>query len=131
MIIIGRDGKVASDHTGYGEDALPGLVEELNRAARAEDLRTRHFGRARASLRVEQHAKRQRRVQAADDREAGEKQDYRSAAPCGANTPAEIPTITAASGGNSDRRACAPEQEDAGRDRDQLRAPDRTAAARA
>jgi thiol-disulfide isomerase/thioredoxin len=30
MIVIGRDGKVASDHTGYGEGALPGLVEELN-----------------------------------------------------------------------------------------------------
>jgi thiol-disulfide isomerase/thioredoxin len=31
MIIIGRDGKVSSDHTGYGESALPGLIEELNR----------------------------------------------------------------------------------------------------
>ncbi|HLA70193.1 MAG TPA: TlpA disulfide reductase family protein [Steroidobacteraceae bacterium] len=30
MIVIGRDGKVAADHTGYGEGALPGLVEELN-----------------------------------------------------------------------------------------------------
>jgi len=30
MIVIGRDGKVASDHTGYGESALPGLVDELN-----------------------------------------------------------------------------------------------------
>ncbi|MEO8064139.1 MAG: TlpA disulfide reductase family protein [Pseudomonadota bacterium] len=31
MIVIGRDGKVASDHTGYGEGALPGLVDELNK----------------------------------------------------------------------------------------------------
>jgi thiol-disulfide isomerase/thioredoxin len=31
MIIIGRDGKVASDHTGYGESSLPGFIEELNR----------------------------------------------------------------------------------------------------
>jgi thiol-disulfide isomerase/thioredoxin len=31
MIVIGRDGKVASDHTGYGESALPGFIEELNR----------------------------------------------------------------------------------------------------
>jgi thiol-disulfide isomerase/thioredoxin len=30
MIVIGRDGKVAADHTGYGEDALPGLIKELN-----------------------------------------------------------------------------------------------------
>ena len=30
MIVIGRNGKVASDHTGYGEGALPGLIEELN-----------------------------------------------------------------------------------------------------
>ena len=30
MIIIGRDGKVASDHTGYGEDMIPSLVSELN-----------------------------------------------------------------------------------------------------
>ena len=30
MIVIGRDGKVASDHTGYGEGALPGLIDELN-----------------------------------------------------------------------------------------------------
>jgi thiol-disulfide isomerase/thioredoxin len=31
MIVIGRDGKVASDHTGYGEGSLPGFVDELNR----------------------------------------------------------------------------------------------------
>lgn len=31
MIIIGRDGKVAADHTGYGESSLPGFIEELNR----------------------------------------------------------------------------------------------------
>ena len=28
--IIGRDGKVAADHTGYGESALPGLIKQLN-----------------------------------------------------------------------------------------------------
>jgi thiol-disulfide isomerase/thioredoxin len=31
MIVIGRDGKVASDHTGYGEGSLPEFVDELNR----------------------------------------------------------------------------------------------------
>ena len=31
MVIVGRDGKVAADHTGYGEGSLPGFVEELNR----------------------------------------------------------------------------------------------------
>lgn len=30
MIIIGRDGKVAADHTGYGEDMIPELVQQLN-----------------------------------------------------------------------------------------------------
>jgi thiol-disulfide isomerase/thioredoxin len=30
MIIIGRDGKVASDHTGYGEAMIPELVSQLN-----------------------------------------------------------------------------------------------------
>jgi thiol-disulfide isomerase/thioredoxin len=30
MIIIGRDGKVAADHTGYGEGMIPELVEQLN-----------------------------------------------------------------------------------------------------
>lgn len=31
MIIIDRNGKVAADHTGYGEDSVPELVDELNR----------------------------------------------------------------------------------------------------
>ena len=30
MIIIGRDGKVAADHAGYGESMIPELVEQLN-----------------------------------------------------------------------------------------------------
>ena len=30
MIVIGRDGKVAADHTGYGEGSIPELVDELN-----------------------------------------------------------------------------------------------------
>jgi thiol-disulfide isomerase/thioredoxin len=30
MIVIGRDGKVAADHTGYGEDMIPELVAQLN-----------------------------------------------------------------------------------------------------
>lgn len=30
MIIIGRDGKVAADHTGYGEGMIPELVDQLN-----------------------------------------------------------------------------------------------------
>ena len=31
MIIIGRDGKVAADHIGYGEGMIPVLVDELNK----------------------------------------------------------------------------------------------------
>jgi thiol-disulfide isomerase/thioredoxin len=31
MIIIDRSGKVAADHTGYGEDSIDMMVEELNR----------------------------------------------------------------------------------------------------
>ena len=31
MVIIGRDGKVSSDHTGYGEGSIPALIDELNR----------------------------------------------------------------------------------------------------
>jgi len=31
MIVIGRDGKVAADHTGYGEGMIPDLVAELNK----------------------------------------------------------------------------------------------------
>lgn len=31
MIVIGRDGKVAADHTGYGEGSIPELVDELNK----------------------------------------------------------------------------------------------------
>jgi thiol-disulfide isomerase/thioredoxin len=31
MIIIDRNGRVAADHTGYGEDSVPELVDELNR----------------------------------------------------------------------------------------------------
>ena len=31
MIIIGRDGKVAADHTGYGEAMIPELVDQLNK----------------------------------------------------------------------------------------------------
>ena len=30
MIIIGRDGKVAADHTGYGESLIPELIDQLN-----------------------------------------------------------------------------------------------------
>jgi thiol-disulfide isomerase/thioredoxin len=30
MIVIGRDGKVAADHTGYSEAKIPQFVEELN-----------------------------------------------------------------------------------------------------
>jgi thiol-disulfide isomerase/thioredoxin len=30
MIIIGRDGKVAADHTGYGEEMIPELIDQLN-----------------------------------------------------------------------------------------------------
>ena len=31
MIIIGRDGKVAADHIGYGEGMIPVLVDQLNK----------------------------------------------------------------------------------------------------
>jgi hypothetical protein len=36
MIFIGRDGKVAADHTGYSESALPQFVEQLNELLRAQ-----------------------------------------------------------------------------------------------
>jgi thiol-disulfide isomerase/thioredoxin len=35
MIIIDRDGKVAADHTGYGEGSVAEIVDELNRVLRA------------------------------------------------------------------------------------------------
>jgi thiol-disulfide isomerase/thioredoxin len=35
MIIIDRDGKVAADHTGYGEGSVEEIVEELNRVLQA------------------------------------------------------------------------------------------------
>lgn len=31
MIIVGRDGKIAADHIGYGEGMIPVLVDELNK----------------------------------------------------------------------------------------------------
>ena len=30
MVIIGRDGRIAAVHVGYGEDEIPGLVDEIN-----------------------------------------------------------------------------------------------------
>jgi len=35
MIIIDRDGKVAADHTGYGEGSVEEIVDELNRLLQA------------------------------------------------------------------------------------------------
>jgi thiol-disulfide isomerase/thioredoxin len=35
MIIIDRDGKVAADHTGYGEGSVEAIVDELNRVLQA------------------------------------------------------------------------------------------------
>ena len=35
MVIIGKDGKVIQVHTGYGESALQGLVDEINDAIAA------------------------------------------------------------------------------------------------
>lgn len=35
MIIIDRDGKVAADHTGYGEGSVQEIVDELNRLLQA------------------------------------------------------------------------------------------------
>ncbi len=34
MVIIDAEGKVASVHVGYGESALPGLIDEINAVAR-------------------------------------------------------------------------------------------------
>ena len=31
MIIIGRDGRIAAIHVGYGESEIPTLVQEINR----------------------------------------------------------------------------------------------------
>ena len=36
MIVIDREGKVAADHTGYAEGALPEFVDELNALLRAK-----------------------------------------------------------------------------------------------
>lgn len=36
MIIIDRDGKVAADHTGYGEGSVDEIVDELNRVLQAQ-----------------------------------------------------------------------------------------------
>jgi hypothetical protein len=30
MIVIGRDGKVAADHTGYSEGMIPEFIDQLN-----------------------------------------------------------------------------------------------------
>jgi thiol-disulfide isomerase/thioredoxin len=35
LIIIDRDGKVAADHTGYGEGSVQAIVDELNRVLQA------------------------------------------------------------------------------------------------
>ena len=40
MIMIGRDGKVAADHTGYGESAIPEIVDELNKLLAAKTPET-------------------------------------------------------------------------------------------
>ncbi|HTU67681.1 MAG TPA: TlpA disulfide reductase family protein [Steroidobacteraceae bacterium] len=37
MIIIDRDGKVAADHTGYGEGSVDEIVDELNRVLQARE----------------------------------------------------------------------------------------------
>lgn len=36
MIVIDRDGKVAADHTGYSESALPQFIEQLNALLRSQ-----------------------------------------------------------------------------------------------
>ena len=36
MVIIDRDGKVAADHTGYGEGSVDEIVDELNRLLQAQ-----------------------------------------------------------------------------------------------
>jgi thiol-disulfide isomerase/thioredoxin len=35
MVIIGRDGRIREVHKGYGEDSLPGIVDEINAALTA------------------------------------------------------------------------------------------------
>lgn len=35
LVIIGRDGKIAGVYRGYGEDSLPGIVDDINRATGA------------------------------------------------------------------------------------------------
>jgi hypothetical protein len=36
MVLIGRDGRIAAVHEGYGESALEGLVREINELLAAE-----------------------------------------------------------------------------------------------
>ena len=38
MVIIGRDGRILSVHEGYGEAALDGIVDEINRALAAKTI---------------------------------------------------------------------------------------------
>ena len=38
MLIINRQGKIASVHIGYGEDSLPNLIDEINDAGRESDI---------------------------------------------------------------------------------------------
>ena len=35
MVIIGRDGRIVSVHSGYGEGSIPEIVEDVNRALTA------------------------------------------------------------------------------------------------
>lgn len=35
MVIVGRDGRIAAIHRGYGEDAIDGIVADINRATGA------------------------------------------------------------------------------------------------
>jgi hypothetical protein len=36
MVLIGRDGRILDIREGYGEGALPGIVDEINQALAAK-----------------------------------------------------------------------------------------------
>jgi len=38
MVVIGRDGRILAVHEGYGETALDGIVDEINRALAAKAI---------------------------------------------------------------------------------------------
>ncbi|HEX7914370.1 TlpA disulfide reductase family protein [Rudaea sp.] len=43
MVIVGKDGRILGAHKGYGEDALAGIVDEINRALAPASANSEHL----------------------------------------------------------------------------------------